>query len=179
VKSYKLGTNKVIWAVGGLITKRIIGKGITWLGKNDEDTKGLYENEFEADLLDGSGQFYPAELIRKNGFWDERYQTYYADVEYSVRAKRNGFPLISNPYAIVWHDYEESAAVKKNIGRYKIKLFYLLFNKKSTYCVYNMFRFWFTYFPFSAPLTILRVYAVMVKKIYLDPSQAGKRTDRQ
>ncbi|HUN65137.1 MAG TPA: glycosyltransferase family 2 protein [Bacteroidota bacterium] len=179
VKSYKLGSNKVIWGVGGFITRRIIGKGITWVGKNEEDTKGLFEKEFEVDFLDGSGQFYPADLIRGNGFWDERYQTYYADLEYAYRAKRKGYTLISNPAAVVWHDYTESPVVMRNIGRYRFKLLYLLFNRKSTYCVYNMFRFWFTYFPFSAPLTILRVYAVMVRKIYLDPAQAGKRTDRQ
>jgi GT2 family glycosyltransferase len=178
VKSYKLGTHKVLWAVGGLMTKRIIGIGITWLGKNEEDTKGLFEEEFAADALDGSGQWYPADLVRKIGFWDERYQTYFADVEYSVRAKRHGFPLISNPKAIVWHDYEESTTMKKTIRGYRWKLFYLLFDKKSTYCVYNMFRFWFTYYPFSAPLTILRTYAVMIKKMYLDPAQAGKSTER-
>ncbi len=178
VKSYKLGTNKVLWAVGGLVTKRIVGRGITWLGKNDEDTKGLYEEEFEVDVLDGSGQFYPIELVRRIGLWDERYQTYYADVEYAMRARRHGFRLISNPHAIVWHDYVESTTVQKQIGKYRVRLLYLLFNKKSTYCVYNVFRFWFRYYPFSAPLTILRIYAVMVRKIYLDPAQAGKRTDR-
>ncbi len=178
VKSYKLGTNRVLWAVGGLITKRIIGYGISWLGKDTEDDGMTYEQEFDVDVLDGSGQFYPLHIVRQVGFWDERYQTYYADSEYPLRAKRKGFRLISNPRAVVWHDYQESDVIKKHIRRYRFQLLYLLFNKKSGYNLENTFRFWFTYYPLSAPLTLLRVYTVMLKKYYLDPVLTGKHPPR-
>jgi GT2 family glycosyltransferase len=178
VKSYKLGTNKMLWAVGGNITKRIIGLGITWLGKNTEDDGVTYEEPFDVDTVDGSGQFYPLQVVRAIGFWDERYKTYWADAEYAYRAKRKGFRVVSNPKAVVWHDYEESAVIKSHIRRYRFELLYLLFNKKSAYNLVNAFRFWFTYFPFSAPLTLFRIYGVMFKMYYVDPVLTGKRPPR-
>ena len=34
IKTYKLGTDKVIWAIGARLTKRFMGVGFTWLGKD-------------------------------------------------------------------------------------------------------------------------------------------------
>jgi GT2 family glycosyltransferase len=169
IKSYKLGTDKIIWAVGALLTKRFIGVGFTWVGRDRPDDGTSYEEAFPVDALDGSGQFYPLSIVRKIGVWDERYQMYFADVEYSHRAKHRGYGLVSNPKAIAWHDYQESELIRKRIKRYRLQLLYLLFNKKSGYNLANTFRFWFTYFPRQAPLTVLRYYGYMVKRHYVDP----------
>ncbi|TAK55884.1 MAG: glycosyltransferase family 2 protein [Bacteroidetes bacterium] len=177
-RSYKLRTNKVIWAVGGVVTKRIIGIGITWLGKDTEDDGKTYEEPFPVDALDGSSQFYPLHIVKAIGFWDVRYKMSFADVEYSVRAKKKGFQLISNPRAIVWHDYEESETIQKKKKNYKFKLLYLLFNQKSSFNVVNMFRFWFTYFPAQAIPTIIRYYANMLKRHYYDIHVKGKKEFR-
>ncbi len=177
-RSYKLGTNKVIWAVGGLVTKRVIGVGITWLGKDTEDDGKTYEKEFPVDALDGSSQFYPVKIIPTIGFWDVRYKMSFADIEYSVRAKKKGFQLISNPKAIVWHDFQESEIVQKKKKNYKFKLLYLLFNQKSSFNLVNTFRFWFTYFPAQAIPTILRYYANMIKRHYYDTLIKGGKEFR-
>jgi GT2 family glycosyltransferase len=102
----------------------------------------------------------------------------FADVEYSVRIKKKGFHLLSNPRAIVWHDFEESETVQKKKSSYRFKLLYLLFNQKSSFNVVNIFRFWFTYFPAQALPTILRYYANMVKRHYYDVLIKGKNEFR-
>ncbi len=175
IRSYKLGTEKMIWSVGGRITRRLIGLGITFMGRNCLDDGKTYEDYFEVDVLDGSGQFYPIHLIQKIGYWDARYLTYYADVEYSLRAKHRGIQVVTNPNAIAWHDYEESDAAKRNIKNYKFRLFHLLLNNKSSYNIVNMCRFWFTYYPLRAPFTILRYYAVMLYHYYIPVRSNRKR----
>ncbi|MBI1803935.1 MAG: glycosyltransferase family 2 protein [Ignavibacteriae bacterium] len=175
IKSYKWGTDKILWSVGGYVTKRFIGLGLTFPGKNQPDDGSSFEEEFEVEILDGAGQFYPLSIVRAIGFWDERYKAYYADVEYPLRARRKGFRLISNPKAIAWHDYEESEIILKNIKRYRFHLLYLLFNKKSNYNIVNVCRFWFTYFPLSASLTVVRFYAGMIKTYYINPIMTGKQ----
>ncbi len=178
IRSYKLGTDRIIWAVGGMITKRVFGVGVTWLSKNDPDDGKTYEQEFPVDMVDGSGQFYPLSVVRQIGFWDDHYKMYFADSEYSYRAKRKGFQVISNPKAIAWHDYQESEIIQKRMKSYRSQLLYLLFNKKSGYNIPNTFRFWFKYFPFQALVTIPRYYLVMMKKIYFDPVFLNRKPPR-
>jgi GT2 family glycosyltransferase len=178
IKSYKLGTNREIWANGGIIAKRIIGLGTEFPGKDLVDDGVSYEELYECELLDGSGQFYPLEVVRAVGFWDERYLTYYADVEYTLRAKRKGFRIISNPKAVAWHDYQESDTAKKNTRKYRWQLIDLLFNTKSSYHLMNTLRFWFTYYPWSSFLTIPRHYAAMIRVYYVHPIFRGRHYRR-
>lgn len=103
-KEKELG--KVIWYAGGQIDwNNIVGlhRGV------DEVDRGQYDKTEQVEFATGACIFAPAAVFNKIGFFDEKYFLYLEDMDFCVRAKRQGFKIIYQPKAVIWHKNAASA----------------------------------------------------------------------
>lgn len=91
---------KVIWYAGGLIdwsNMYASHRGV------DQVDKGQYEEAIDTDFATGCCMLIRRELIEKIGFLDQKYFLYFEDIDYSMRAKGNGFKVMYYPKTCLWH----------------------------------------------------------------------------
>ena len=97
---------RVIWYAGGVIDwKNVLGKhrGV------DEVDLGQFEEVYEPDTATGCCMMVRKEVFEKTGFLDDKYFLYYEDADFSLRVKRNGFKIVYQPKAMLWHKNAASA----------------------------------------------------------------------
>lgn len=103
-KKSELG--KVIWYAGGKIDwQNVIG---THLGVDEVDT-GQFNSSKEIDFATGCCLLIKKEVFEKIGLLDNKYFLYLEDMDFCVRAKKNGFKIIFEPTSIIWHKNASSA----------------------------------------------------------------------
>ena len=103
-KKNELG--KVIWYAGGKIDwPNIIGKHIGV----DEVDKGQFETISQIDFATGACMLVKRQVFEKIGLFDEKYFLYLEDLDFCQRARTNGFKIIFEPKAIIWHKNAKSA----------------------------------------------------------------------
>lgn len=91
---------KVIWYAGGILDWKNVYAGHRGV---DEVDIGQFDKEEETDFVTGCCLFLNMKIINSVGFLNEKYFLYFEDVEYSLRAKKQGFKLIYYPKTIIWH----------------------------------------------------------------------------
>lgn len=97
---------KVIWYAGGKIDwQNVIG---THIGVDEVDT-GQFSSPKEIDFATGCCLLVKKEVFEKIGFLDDKYFLYLEDMDFSVRAKKNGFKIIFEPTSVIWHKNASSA----------------------------------------------------------------------
>lgn len=96
---------KVIWYAGGIIDWSNV---FTTHRGVDEVDHGQYDKFEETDFITGCLFFFNKKVIKKVGFWDEKYFLYYEDADFCVRAKKAGVKLYYDPSIIVWHKNAQS-----------------------------------------------------------------------
>ncbi|MCR4325029.1 MAG: glycosyltransferase family 2 protein [Candidatus Curtissbacteria bacterium] len=69
----------------------------------DEVDHGQFTKKKEIDFATGAAMFVKREVFEKVGLFDNKYFLYLEDMDFSVRAKKNGFKIIFEPRAILWH----------------------------------------------------------------------------
>ncbi len=97
---------RVIWYAGGLFDWANVyasHRGV------DEVDKGQYDNTEETDFATGCCMLIKKQVLDKIGFFDEKYFLYFEDIDYSVRAKKNGFEVYYYPGAFLWHKNASSS----------------------------------------------------------------------
>lgn len=97
---------KVIWYAGGIIDwSNIYGchRGV------DEVDKGQYDKTAQTDFATGCCMLIKRQVIEKIGYFDEKYYLYFEDVDYSMRARENGFKVMYCPNAYLWHKNASSS----------------------------------------------------------------------
>jgi GT2 family glycosyltransferase len=106
-KRYKKSDlGKVIWYAGGKIDwLNVIG---THIGVDEVDS-GQFNSQKEIDFATGCCLLVKREVFEKIGFLDDKYFLYLEDMDFSVRAKKNGFKIIFEPKSIIWHKNASSA----------------------------------------------------------------------
>lgn len=91
---------KVFWYAGG---------SIDWLNLLafhrgvDELDYGQFDQQKTSDFATGCCMLMKRELIEKVGLLDKRYFLYFEDVDYSLRAKKQGYKIIFVPQSVIWH----------------------------------------------------------------------------
>ena len=100
-----------VWSAGG--ASEWWGRGLR--GRyHREPASSLPETPFEADWLFGMGTLVPREVFRKIGYPDaERFPQAWGDVDFSMRARAAGIPLVVAPRARLFHEvgaYDPHAA---------------------------------------------------------------------
>lgn len=69
---------------------------------------------FLSDSLPGRGMFIPVGVFDTIGYFDEqRFRHHMADLDFSIRARCAGFPLVISPASVV-HEYTEATGVNMN-----------------------------------------------------------------
>ena len=100
----------VLWYAGGLVDWKnayVVHRGV------DEVDKGQYDTFEETEFITGCMLCFSTAVIQKVGYWNERYFLYYEDVDFSERARRNGFRLYYNPDVVLFH---KNAAITGGSG---------------------------------------------------------------
>lgn len=96
----KLELGKVIWYAGGKIDwANILG---VHLGVDEVD-HGQFGKSMQTNFATGCCMLVKSEVFEKIGLLDEKYFLYLEDMDFSVRAKKNGFIIIFDPKSIIWH----------------------------------------------------------------------------
>ena len=98
---YDLNNKKnIIWFSGGII-KRFSGKSKhIGMGRADKD---ISKENIEVDYITGCAILIKNSVIKKIGFLDSDYFFFWEDVDYCIKAKKNGFKIFTVPTSKIWH----------------------------------------------------------------------------
>jgi len=118
---------KVIWYAGGNIDWNNIYASNH--GVDQVDT-GQFDKQIDTDFATGCCMVAKREVLKKIGYFDERYFMYLEDVEYSQRAREAGFRVVYSPYGILWHKVAQSSGIGGGLNDYFISRNRLLFGYK-------------------------------------------------
>ncbi len=139
-KIYADPEGKTVWSMGGIFNPR--NGHSSMIGYQSPDADHL-KIPIEADWLTGMGTLVPASIIQKIGYWDElNYPQYLGDMEFTYRAKINGFRIIAYPEITIWNDTENTGWIKKDSLRTVLKM---LSNKRSPFYLKANLKFYKTY----------------------------------
>lgn len=88
--------------------KKVYGGKIKWLkAELSHSIQKLENNQY----IPGTAMLLRTEIVKKIGFLDERYFLYFEDAEYSLRAQKAGYELMTVEESLVHHDV--SSTTKK------------------------------------------------------------------
>ncbi|MBI5123510.1 glycosyltransferase family 2 protein [Candidatus Roizmanbacteria bacterium] len=99
-KYRKEDLGKVIWYAGGHTDwkhVRSVHRGV------DEVDRGQYDTPGEIQFATGCCIMFKREVLKKIGFFDDRYFLYYEDADLSERIKKAGYKIYYAPRAILFH----------------------------------------------------------------------------
>ncbi|RPH93217.1 glycosyltransferase family 2 protein [candidate division KSB1 bacterium] len=114
-KIYYADEPKKLWYAGGILKlkrARTAHRGIR------ETDNGQYDVMEETGWATGCALFAPRRVFETVGLLDESFQLYSEDLDYCLRARDAGFPIIYVPAAKVWH--KVSASIGGNLSRRKL-----------------------------------------------------------
>lgn len=155
-KSYdKKQRGKVIWYAGGSIDWQHLSsfhRGV------DEIDHGQFDQQNESEFATGCCILFKREVIESIGILDKNFFLYSEDVDFSIRAKKNGFKILFAPESIIWH---KNAGSSQGVGS-KIHQYYQTRNR---------FLLTFKHGSFRSILTALKI---MSQYIF-----SGESTQRQ
>lgn len=106
-KIYTMRDPEVIWNAGGKFVKRY-AKSIS-IGHGQKD-RGQYNESREVDWITGCALMLSREAYEQVGYLDEQFFIMSEDVDWSIRARKQGFKLIYVPESSIFHF--EGATVK-------------------------------------------------------------------
>jgi GT2 family glycosyltransferase len=91
---------KVLWYAGGIIDwKNMFAshRGV------DEVDVGQYDTCTETDFVTGCSMMIVADVVKKVGYFDDRFFAYLEDLDYCLRVKQAGYRILYNPESVLWH----------------------------------------------------------------------------
>jgi GT2 family glycosyltransferase len=89
-----------IWSAGGSLHPILLEQYGDRRG--EADTRRWLE-PLDRDFVTGCGMLLSRELLSKVGLFDERFFMYYEDFDLCLRARREGFRIVLEPAARMWH----------------------------------------------------------------------------
>lgn len=104
------GGGNEIWSAGGSI--------VSWKASVKQWTEPRADSPYETEFLTGALLLIPRRFIEQNGALSEDYFYMHEDLELSVRAQRNGWKLMVDPGAEVYHEVSSSAGRKSPFSYY-------------------------------------------------------------
>ncbi len=111
-----------IIASSGILFDR--NKGRTRSFCNETKLESSFVNPVEVDIVPGYSVLIPVKCIEQIGYYDnENFPQINMEVEYCLRAKKNGVSILTVPTSIVWNDRsdkdEDPISTNKIIKRFK------------------------------------------------------------
>lgn len=180
-KIYYFDNKNIIWFAGGKIN-RFTGK--THHIGADEIDKGMYDVPMEQDYITGCMMLVRTSVFRKTGFMKDTYFLYYEETDWCVRMRNDGYKLIYEPNAVIYHKVSNST---KNINEV-VKYYY---DRNSYWFIMNNYGleskiFMFIYKRVILFLKFIKAYLNkndkmknIIKKTYIDiiNKEMGKYND--
>lgn len=114
----------IFWYAGGVIDwNNVYGlnKGV------DEVDNGQYEKESEIDFATGACFLVRSDVLKTVGKFNNDYFAYMEDVEFSQRVRAEGYKIIYQPKAFMWHKVSQSSGIGSDLNDYYITRNRLLF----------------------------------------------------
>jgi GT2 family glycosyltransferase len=138
-----------IWHGGGYFS--YLKAGIVIPEKNKLSTN-FDETAKTVTFLTGCAMLIKNSIFDKIGFFDEDYFFYGEDLDFCMRALRNGYTLLYVPKAKVWHKIESIAKDRTNpfyiYHLARSKILFLRKNFSSLYFLYGLLIHFLLYTPF-------------------------------
>ena len=100
----------IIWNAGGKLNK-FLGITSTRLNNNKLNSSIVFDDF--TDWISGCGILIKSEIVKKIGLLDEKFFTYYEDVDWSLRMKSLGYDLGFVKESIIYHHGSSSSKNKK------------------------------------------------------------------
>jgi len=107
---------KIIWAAGGTL-QRLLGYRPVHLGMEEAD-HGQFPSDRRIQFAPGSCLFARRDVFSQIGLLDETYFTYWEDVDFAVRALKDGLSTYLVPQARLWHKVSSLVGVGSPFQRY-------------------------------------------------------------
>ena len=107
---YKDEHRQIIWSTGGTLDKKRYTAQLTDFNKQSITLENIRENDF----ISGTCLVIPEGLLRQGLRFYEPYFMYYEDVEFSLRAKKMGYPAMVVEEAGLTHTETSQLAAHKN-----------------------------------------------------------------
>jgi hypothetical protein len=147
---------EIIQSVGGTFNpftgySKLIGMGEKDLGQFDEV-------DISMDYVVGASMLFHASLIQKIGFMPENYFLYYEDVDWCIKAQKNGFVNSTCMNSIVYHKQGISTGSKLLSDDIHIQ------NKKYMYLSY--LKFYHAHYQWLLPVAYLILFKQLAGKIF-------------
>lgn len=159
-KIYYYDNKSLIWSAGGDINWK---KGLPiQYGINSKDN---YENNKKKNIQFATGCciLMPIEIIRKIGMMSEDYFLYYEDTDYCVRIIEEGFEIVYEPKAIMYHKVSASTGGEKS----KMYWYYMVRNRLIFNNKFNKKKYiYYLYFIITTLVKIIK-YILNGNKIAL------------
>ena len=114
-KIYFTDKPKVLWYAGGKIDwQNCYGKHI---GVDEKDL-GQYDQIRDLDYATGCSELIHRKVFESIGLMEEKYFLYMEDMDFSLRAKKNGFKIKFIPDSILYHHNAKSSGVGSQVQDY-------------------------------------------------------------
>lgn len=128
------GYGEKIWFSGGKIN---------WKKMKATHSKTAKEQFLlcDTDFLSGCAMFIKKDVFKKIGLFDERFFLYYEDVDFTFRAKKEGFSLCIDRTSTVFHKEISNKENKDKV--YWLVLSGLIFFKKNSNLFYRFYYFFY------------------------------------
>lgn len=108
---------RVIWYAGGITDW---GNVISYHKGVDEVDRGQFDDQEETEFASGACMMIKIDILKKVGFFDDKYFLYYEDGDLNIRIKKAGFKIIYVPTAILWHNNAGSSGSGSTLQDYYI-----------------------------------------------------------
>jgi len=118
---YWMKDRNQIWSAGGK-WNAFLGRAITLL--EQKKSKNLESGFQKLDWATGCCMLLKRETILKAGLLNEQYFTYFEDVDWSLRIRKEGFEIALAPQAIIYHEAGASSKKKHSEGILSPRVFY-------------------------------------------------------
>lgn len=124
---------KQVFDIGGKVNK------FFWRTSHEEvySLKNLYTQE--VDYVTGAAMFIKREVFTKVGFLDEHFFLYYEDVDFCLRARRQGFRIIVEPRLKIYHSLSKTIGKVSSLAIYHQTRSALIFGRKHIQYPLNKF----------------------------------------
>jgi GT2 family glycosyltransferase len=99
-KIYYHSEPDLLWYAGGRLSVNAARVAHVGLGTKDA---GQFDRLAETDYATGCSLLFSREVYDAIGMLDDGFFAYYEDADFSVRARKAGFPVLFVPAARVWH----------------------------------------------------------------------------
>jgi len=141
---YFMGDPQRIWCAGGMMVWPLVGA--THIGYNERD-QGQFEGVREVEWTPGMGTLYPRKILLELDCFDRKFPQYYADADFSLRARRKGYRVLVTSRSRLFNDTETTGFLLREEGITWAEIKTVFISLRSAFDIGTYPRFVWRYSP--------------------------------